>query len=95
MVDYISLWNAQESAGNLQKEIFHDDRSFWGDPKNARRFLDRLFYSDISGIEHQFAVFQTPPGLVIWGQVPELLCAADCASVRGVAAGDRCRFCAG
>lgn len=64
-VDYISLWNAQHEAANRQKEIFGDGRSFWEDPKNVRRFLDRLFVSDRARIEGQLAAMQIPFGSTV------------------------------
>ncbi|MDV0443130.1 class I SAM-dependent methyltransferase [Methanorbis rubei] len=59
-VDYISLWNAQHEAANRQKQIFSDGKSFWEDPKNVSRFLDRLFDKDRARIENQLAMMRIP-----------------------------------
>ena len=61
-VDYILLWNEQHEAVNRQKQIFHDGRSFWEDPKNVRRFQERLSGGDHTRIERQLAVMRIPPG---------------------------------
>ena len=57
-VDYIALWNEQHEAANRQKQIGNDGRSFWEDPENIRRFVDRLMGSDRSRIEGQLAAMR-------------------------------------
>ncbi len=65
MVDYISLWNEQHEAANRQKQIQNDGRSFWEDPANIRRFVDRLLNGDRSRIVDQIAAMQIPPGSTV------------------------------
>lgn len=64
-VDYIALWNEQHEAANRQKQIGNDGRSFWEDPENIRRFVDRLMGSDRSRIEGQLAAMRIPPGSTV------------------------------
>ncbi|KAF5078034.1 hypothetical protein DSECCO2_143800 [anaerobic digester metagenome] len=64
-VDYIALWNEQHEAANRQKQIQNDGRSFWEDPANIRRFVDRLLNGDRSRIVDQIAAMQIPPGSTV------------------------------
>ena len=64
-VDYISLWNEQREAANRQKQIKNDGESFWENPENIRRFVDRLMNSDRSRIENQLAAMQIPAGSTV------------------------------
>ncbi|MGB4049413.1 MAG: methyltransferase domain-containing protein [Candidatus Methanoculleus thermohydrogenotrophicum] len=61
-IDYVSLWNEQHGRANRQKVVQNDGRSFWEDPENVRRFMDRLMTSDRPRIEKQIAAMQIPPG---------------------------------
>jgi len=64
-VDYIALWNEQHERANRQKEIRNEGRSFWEDPRNIRRFVDRLMTGDRSRIEGQLAAMQIPAGSTV------------------------------
>ncbi|MCT8336712.1 class I SAM-dependent methyltransferase [Methanoculleus sp. Afa-1] len=64
-VDYIALWNEQHEAANRQKQVWNDGRSFWEDPANIRRFVDRLLNGDRSRIVDQIAAMQIPPGSTV------------------------------
>ena len=64
-VDYVSLWKEQHEAANRQKQIRNDGRSFWEDPENIRRFMDRLRTGDRSRIENQLAAMQIPAGSTV------------------------------
>ncbi|MFA7197992.1 MAG: class I SAM-dependent methyltransferase [Methanoculleus sp.] len=64
-LDYIALWNEQHEAANRQKQVWNDGRSFWEDPANIRRFVDRLLNGDRSRIVDQIAAMQIPPGSTV------------------------------
>jgi len=64
-VDYISLWNKQHEMANRQRQIWDEGKSFWEDPQNISRFVDRLIGSDRSRIENQIAAMQIPRGSTV------------------------------
>ncbi|MFW5638139.1 MAG: class I SAM-dependent methyltransferase [Methanoculleus sp.] len=64
-VDYISLWVEQHERANRRKEIWNDGRSFWEDPRNIRRFVDRLMAGEGSRVEGQLAAMQIPVGSTV------------------------------
>jgi len=64
-VDHIALWNEQHEAANRQKQVWNSGKSFWEDPENICRFVDRLMNSDRSRIENQIATMRIPPGSTV------------------------------
>ncbi|MEG3055922.1 MAG: hypothetical protein RQM90_07495 [Methanoculleus sp.] len=62
-VDYISLWVEQHERANRRKEIWNDGRSFWEDPRNIRRFVDRLMAGEGSRVEGRACGDADPRGL--------------------------------
>jgi SAM-dependent methyltransferase len=65
VVDYISIWNEWHEMANRQKHILNEGKSFWEDPDNIRRFIDRLMNSDQVRIINQLAAMQIPAGSTV------------------------------